>query len=223
MGDPTAQSANRCNGNCDADTGWRRHPVLAAMLAMLAGCGVEKFGSAAYYDHHNRPDFEIVLPPGAPYISQQFFGSSEPGAGGHNGIDIWGALRSPVIAAAPGRVAESFYEPAYGNRVVLDHGIDGSGAHYWTVYKHLKQRLVEQGAVVARGERIGTMGATGALGMMVHLHFEVLRGDSPLRAEPLDPQLFWVRGAGRVTCSDPSISPPKGRFATTYPVVCKAR
>lgn len=223
MGDGGAECTIQPRSSNRADTGARCLPVVAAMLVALAGCGVEKFGSAAFYDNHNRPDFKVVLPPGAPYISQQFLGGSDSGAGGHNGIDIWGALRSPVIAAAPGRVVDSFYEPAYGNRVVLDHGLDGSGAHYWTVYKHLKQRLVEKGAVVARGDRIGAMGATGALGLMVHLHFEVLRGDAPLRAQPLDPQLFWVGGAGQVSCFDPKVRPPAGRFVTTYPVVCKAR
>lgn len=208
-----------------ADRRLRVAVLLAVVLSLPTACGVEKFGSAAYYDNHSRPDFKVVLPPGAPYISQQFLGSSEPGAGGHNGIDIWGALQSPVIAAAPGRVAESFYEPAYGNRVVLDHGRDATGAHFWTVYKHLKQRRVEKGAVVARGDRIGDMGATGALGMMVHLHFEVLRGDNWRTATPLDPHLFWAQGVGRVTCYESRFGkgPAKSAdpFRTTYPVICR--
>lgn len=196
--------------------------TLAAWLAVaaMAGCGIERHGDSAYYDGYGTSRVKVVMPPNAPYISQQFMAPEEQGAGGHNGIDIWGALRSPVIAAAPGRVAESFYEPAYGNRVVIDHGRDAGGAHHWTVYKHLKDRQVEKGARVARGRQIGTMGATGALGMMVHLHFEVLRGATPLQATPLDPQLFWVKGPGRVTCLEPGTKPPAGAFRTTYPVPC---
>ena len=201
---------------------WRRLARLSALVSLVAvstACGIEKYGSAVYYDGPERT--RVVVPPGAPFISQQFSEPVEQGSGGHIGIDIWGALRSPVLAAAPGRVTASFYEPAYGNRIVVDHGRDAAGVRHWTVYKHLKERLAVKGARVARGERIATMGATGALGMMVHLHFEVLEGDDPRYATPRDPQLFWVEGAGRVTCFDPGLAIPRGRFVTTYPVACR--
>ncbi|MFV0513108.1 MAG: M23 family metallopeptidase [Jhaorihella sp.] len=201
---------------------WRWLAGMSACVTLalaVTGCGIEKYGSAVYYDGPERTT--VILPPGAPYISQQFSEPVEQGSGGHIGIDIWGALRSPVLAAAPGLVTASFYEPAYGNRIVVDHGRDAGGARHWTVYKHLKERLVASGDRVARGERIATMGATGALGMMVHLHFEVLEGEDPRYATPRDPQLFWVQGPGRVTCFDPRVAIPARRFVTTYPVACR--
>lgn len=196
---------------------------LIACLA-AAGCGgVERYGKAANYDFGYQPKIAVRMPPNAPYMSAQFFKGEEFGDGDHQGIDIWGRLGAPVIAAAPGRVVGSYYEPAYGNRVVIDHGLDETGARVRTVYKHLHDRLAKQGDAVARGQQIGTMGATGALGMMVHLHFEVRR-DLPHQPETaFDPNLFWIGGPGKVTCFETGKHYPERPFRTTYPVPCRRR
>lgn len=86
---------------------------------------------------------------------------------------------------------------------------------------HLKDRLVEEGTQVVRGEQIAAMGATGVMGMFVHLHLEVHEGSGPKDTEQKGPQLFWVRGQGKVTCFEPEISVPDGEFRTTYPVKCR--
>ncbi|HKZ05981.1 MAG TPA: M23 family metallopeptidase [Methylomirabilota bacterium] len=94
----------------------------------------------------------------------------------HGGTD-WSAERgTPVVAANRGRVAlvgDFFFG---GNLVALDHGLG-----LYTLYMHLDRVDVREGAVVERGEPLGTVGSTGrATGP--HLHFQVQAGRS--RVDP---------------------------------------
>jgi peptidoglycan hydrolase-like protein with peptidoglycan-binding domain len=89
------------------------------------------------------------------------------GNGFHAGVDFVANAGDPVSAAAPGRVAFVGDVGSWGLTVELDHG---RGLR--TRYAHLSAALVEVGASVAGGARIGRVGATGrATGP--HLHFEV--------------------------------------------------
>jgi murein DD-endopeptidase MepM/ murein hydrolase activator NlpD len=85
----------------------------------------------------------------------------------HGGADYAAAGGTPVLAAADGVVAlvgDHFFG---GRSVFVDHG-DG----LVTMYLHLSRVLVEEGADVVRGQRLGAVGATGrATGP--HLHFGV--------------------------------------------------
>jgi len=198
-------------------------PGLLVCL-LIAGCGgIEMFGKADGYQPRASYAVDIVMPPNANFISQQFRPREEHSMEAHDGIDVWGKIGTPILAAAPGRVTASFYEPKYGNRVEIDHGTDVDGKQVKTVYKHLKVRIAEKGDVVARGQQVGTMGATGALGMMVHLHFEVLRSTGQGNMIAHDPQLFWTQGPGRVTCFDATATYADQPFQTTYPVKCRAQ
>jgi Peptidase family M23/Putative peptidoglycan binding domain len=90
----------------------------------------------------------------------------------HEGIDIVAPLRTPVAAAAPGRVVyAAFAGGGWGNLVVVRHS-DGVRS----LYAHLAKIATHPGETVATGSRLGLVGATGdATGP--HLHFEVrLRG-----------------------------------------------
>jgi peptidoglycan hydrolase CwlO-like protein len=95
--------------------------------------------------------------------------------GNHHGIDI--AKRGsgvPIVAAADGVVIRSYYSSSYGNSIFVSHSINGQV--YTTVYAHMSNRSVGSGAVVKKGQRIGTMGNTGqSYGQ--HLHFELHRGE----------------------------------------------
>lgn len=199
--------------------------IIACTLA-LAGCVVSEYGDAAIYNARTERQITVIMPPNAPSITQQFRTSSLGiSAGGpatqHEGIDINAAIGTPIIAAAPGTIVQARFEPVYGNRLVVDHGIDETGLRTRTIYMHLDERSADVGDTVARGQQIGTMGRTGVLaGGIVHLHFEVHRQRRPHGLLASDPHLFWADGVGRVTCYDPAISNDDTRFRTTYPVPC---
>jgi murein DD-endopeptidase MepM/ murein hydrolase activator NlpD len=84
----------------------------------------------------------------------------------HPGIDIANDVGTPLVAADAGQVVFAGWG-AYGIYVEIDHG---SGFH--TVYGHMSAVMVKPGQVVAKGQLIGLMGATGRASGS-HLHFEV--------------------------------------------------
>ncbi|WP_290748988.1 peptidoglycan DD-metalloendopeptidase family protein [Exiguobacterium sp. UBA3968] len=91
----------------------------------------------------------------------------------HNGIDIGAPTGTPIYASAAGKVITSRYYGAYGNHVMMTHTVNG--IQYTTVYAHMNSRAVSVGQTIAKGTKIGTIGATGnAFG--AHLHFEMHRG-----------------------------------------------
>lgn len=109
--------------------------------------------------------------PAAGYISSGFGSRS---LGNHYGVDIASSGTVPVVAAADGVVIRSYYSSSYGNVIFITHSINGQ--IYTTVYAHLRERLVSEGAVVSKGQQIGIMGNTGrSYGQ--HLHFELHKGE----------------------------------------------
>ena len=96
----------------------------------------------------------------------------------HLGVDFRGAKGDAVRAANRGVVAlvDTFY---LGGRIVyVDHG-EG----LVTAYMHLSKALVAVGDTVARGQRIGLVGATGRV-TGPHLHWAARYGT--LTANPFD-------------------------------------
>ncbi|MFL5561781.1 MAG: M23 family metallopeptidase [Gemmatimonadaceae bacterium] len=96
----------------------------------------------------------------------------------HLGVDLRGASGAPVLAANRGVVAavDTFY---LGGRIVyIDHG-EG----VVTAYMHMSRFLVSVGDTVARGQRIGLVGATGRV-TGPHLHWAARYGS--LTVNPLD-------------------------------------
>ena len=83
----------------------------------------------------------------------------------HTGYDWAAPVGTPVLAANAGRAAlvtEHFFA---GRNVVLDHGLG-----LFTFYYHLTETRVLVGELVAAGQVIGTVGATGRV-TGPHLHF----------------------------------------------------
>jgi murein DD-endopeptidase MepM/ murein hydrolase activator NlpD len=92
-------------------------------------------------------------------ISSPFGYRPDPWTGArefHVGIDLRGAIGTPVTATAPGVVTFAGYSNGYGELVVIDHGFGLS-----TRYSHLERIMVSVGAKVALHQEIGLLGNTG--------------------------------------------------------------
>ncbi|MDJ0589019.1 MAG: M23 family metallopeptidase [Pleurocapsa sp. MO_226.B13] len=87
----------------------------------------------------------------------------------HKGVDYAGGYGSPVVAPAAGKVrligkeSEGFH--VHGNIVGVDHG-----QGVLSIFMHLQDINVAEGAMVEAGQQIGTIGSTGA-STGPHLHW----------------------------------------------------
>ena len=95
----------------------------------------------------------------------------------HAGRDYAAACGQPVVAAAPGTIVSAGWAGDYGNRVVIDLGIQ-RGVSLATTYNHMSAIARTSGSV-ARGEVIGFIGTTGA-STGCHLHFETREEGTPV-------------------------------------------
>ena len=85
----------------------------------------------------------------------------------HSGADIQASTGTPVLAPQSGRVvlADDLFFP--GRAVILDHGLG-----VYSLFGHLSEIKVREGASVRRGEVVGFAGATGRV-TGPHLHWAV--------------------------------------------------
>ncbi len=103
-------------------------------------------------------------------ISSGFGVRSDPfrsSAAMHAGVDMQGAVGTPVYATADGVVVRAEWSGGYGNLVEIDHGKGIA-----TRYGHLSQIAAQPNTRVKRGDLIGLMGSTGR-STGSHLHYEV--------------------------------------------------
>ena len=116
----------------------------------------------------------------------------------HNGTDFSVPVGTPVLAAAPGRVALVLSEFNRGGlKVLIDHG-----RGLMTCSAHLARALVREGDEVERGDPVALSGYSGLDGFATvplgtpHVHFNTW-----LNGEPVDPfghgdePSMWVGGA----------------------------
>ncbi|MBC6993625.1 M23 family metallopeptidase [Neolewinella lacunae] len=85
----------------------------------------------------------------------------------HYGIDFNCAKGTPIQASGKGKVVWAGDKGHYGKCVIIDHGFG-----YETLYAHMSEIKVKNGALIERGETIGKVGSTG-LSTGDHLHYEV--------------------------------------------------
>ena len=97
----------------------------------------------------------------------------------HTGIDLAAPQGTVVLASQAGWVLLVESISGYGTTVLLDHG-EG----WQTLYAHLHQASVLEGAWLEQGQDLGTVGMTGSA-TGPHLHFELRRQGTELLA--LDP------------------------------------
>jgi len=107
----------------------------------------------------------------------------------HGALDLNSSEGTDVVAVRDGRVAVAASDwGVLGSTVIVDHG-DGE----YSVYAHLNDISVAPGAKLKAGEKLGTVGYTGnaaalrSAGLPPHLHFALIRGDSPGLADANGP------------------------------------
>ncbi|QHL89603.1 peptidoglycan DD-metalloendopeptidase family protein [Sphingomonas changnyeongensis] len=111
----------------------------------------------------------------------------------HAGVDIPGAVGTPIYATADGIVGRAGWYGGYGNLVELEHG---QGLQ--TRYGHLSRIMVAPGARVKRGDVIALMGSTGR-STGSHLHYEVRMDGRAVDPMPyLDTERYAVAMRQRV-------------------------
>lgn len=98
----------------------------------------------------------------------------------HEGIDFTAPTGTPIYVSGDGVVVSCSYEGGYGNCVIVNHGYG-----YKTRYAHLSAYAVRGGDRIKRGQKIGSVGNTGA-SVGPHLHYEVEYND-----QKVDPALFF--------------------------------
>jgi murein DD-endopeptidase MepM/ murein hydrolase activator NlpD len=92
----------------------------------------------------------------------------------HAGVDFGASWGSPIVAAADGQVSAAGWAGGYGRQVRIWHG-----GGLMTTYSHMSEIVASPGSFVHAGELIGYVGSSG-LSTGPHLHYEVLKGGTPV-------------------------------------------
>ncbi|UYQ91013.1 M23 family metallopeptidase [Chitinophaga horti] len=131
------------------------------------------------------------------------------GARRHEGIDIFGKKRTPLLAVAPGTV-NRVESTNLGGKVVW---LRPEGKDYSVYYAHLDEQLVRSGQRVQTGDTVGLLGNTGnAKHTAPHLHFGIYTFGGAVDPLPFVNPL--VKTPPRVTGS-PDIQRVRTKAATT--------
>lgn len=183
---------------------------------------------------------KVEIPSGAQPIISEY--RSWKGVNGkrrparHQGIDIRGPNKQPIIAAAAGKVVDTDVGKCWGPTITIDHGTGLDGKRVVIAYGHLGDMVVKKGQSVKRGQVIGRLGNNHrnfrCIGGVRHLHFQIGRAANLGNRKGywghvkylkdgkrgVNPHLYWADGPGKVTCFRKGVSYPKGSL--TYPVPC---
>jgi hypothetical protein len=123
---------------------------------------------------------------------ESFFGAGrDANSRKHEGVDIFEAFHTPVIASANGTVTR-VNENKLGGLVVM---MRPEGKDYTLYYAHLDKQLATEGQQVVAGDTLGLMGKTGnAITTAPHLHFGIYTGNGAVDPLPfINPQIRTAR------------------------------
>ncbi|SDH38692.1 Murein DD-endopeptidase MepM and murein hydrolase activator NlpD, contain LysM domain [Pedobacter terrae] len=103
----------------------------------------------------------------------------------HEGVDIFGNFRTPVLAISEGTVTR-VNENNLGGKVVW---MRPKGKNYTLYYAHLDEQIAVEGQEVKIGDTLGLMGNTGnARSTPTHLHFGIYTANGAVNPLPfIDP------------------------------------
>ncbi|EGV32053.1 Peptidase M23 [Thiorhodococcus drewsii AZ1] len=104
----------------------------------------------------------------------------------HEGIDLASPRGTSIVAVADGVVTFSGRKGGYGRMIEIRH-LDGMV----TRYAHNSRNLVKKGQLVHQGEKIASVGSSGAA-TGPHVHFEVLKD-----GKNVDPMPYLKAGPRR--------------------------
>lgn len=109
----------------------------------------------------------------------------------HSGVDIGAPEGTPVYSISDGKVvfAEYGYNGGYGNKIVIQHYINGQ--NYTSLYGHLSGINVNVGDIVTKDSVIGWVGNTGnSYGAHLHLNLCVGLNSCISRWQTTDPGAY---------------------------------
>ena len=110
------------------------------------------------------------------------FAANRNGRRVHEGIDLFAAIGTPVLASRSGRVIAAKKNQGMGKYVIIKHPDS-----IVTIYGHLSKIYVGKNQFVQQGQIIGSVGKTGNANfrdIQPHLHFEVRKNGIP--QDPLE-------------------------------------
>jgi len=120
---------------------------------------------------HSQPSMLFPVAGKGNSAAQSFWGAiRDGGSRNHEGVDIFAARGTPVVAAVEGIVMRTGNQGLGGKQVWLRDGILGNSLYY----AHLDSVMTTAGTRVEPGDTLGTVGSTGnAEGGSPHLHFGI--------------------------------------------------
>ena len=119
-----------------------------------------------------------------PQSLRDTFTASRSGGRTHHAIDIAAPTGTPLVAVTDGTVTRTTWN-VLGGRTLYLRSADGR-TDYYDAHMDSYEPGITEHVVVRRGDRLGTVGATGnARGP--HLHFQVLAVGGSGRGTPVNP------------------------------------
>lgn len=112
-----------------------------------------------------------------------FFACQRSAGRMHNGLDLYAAIGTPVLACRAGIVRSVDSNPGMGRYIVIRHG---NGLT--SIYGHLSKIFIKKGQLVRQGQVVGAVGKTGnasGRAILPHVHFEIRKDNVPV-----DPLLY---------------------------------